>query len=170
MSGWLEAFIVIAAMAIVVQMAILVAMFVVMRETAERFTRIASQLQARLDPILLRTGRILEDSEERIASVMSDASEISRVARSQAQRVDRVFSDAVERLRIQVIRADHIITGTLEVIEEAGSKVRSTVWEPVRQVSAMLKGLKAGLDMIRGGQRRSPAPDATAPQDEELFI
>lgn len=167
MSGWLEAFIVIAAVAIVVQMAILVAMFALMRDTAERFTRMASQLQARLDPILLRTNRILEDSEERIASVMSDAAEISHLARGQAQRVDRVFSDAVERLRIQVVRADHILTGTLEVIEEAGSKVRSTVWEPVRQVSAVLKGLKAGLDMIRG--RRQAAPDATT-QDEELFI
>jgi hypothetical protein len=168
MSGWLEAFIVIAAVAIVIQMAILVAMFALMRDTAERFTRMASHLQARLDPILLRTNRILEDSEERIASVMSDAAEISQLARGQAQRVDRVFSDAVERLRIQVVRADHILTGTLEVIEEAGSKVRSTVWEPVRQVSAVLKGLKAGLDMIRG-QRRQAAPDATT-QDEELFI
>ncbi|MGA8368030.1 MAG: hypothetical protein ACLQMT_09855 [Candidatus Acidiferrales bacterium] len=168
MSGWLVFFIVIAAIAIVVQMAILVAMFVMMRDTAMRFMRMAAQLQARVDPILLRSSRILEDSEERIASIMADASEISRVARGQAQRVDRVFSDAVERLRIQVVRADHILTGTLEVIEEAGSMVRSTVWEPVRQVSAVLKGLKAGLDFFRGRERR-PAPE-TAPQDEELFI
>jgi hypothetical protein len=168
MSGWLEAFIVIAAVAIVVQMAILAAMFVVMRDTAMRFTRMAAQFQARVDPILLRTSRILEDSEERIASIISDAAEISRLARTQTQRVDRVFSDAVERLRVQVVRADHILTGTLEVIEDAGSKVRSTVWEPVRQVSAVLKGLKAGLDMFRGRERRA-ASDA-APQDEELFI
>lgn len=168
MSGWLEAFIVIAAVAIVVQMAILAAMFVVMRDTAVRFTQMAAQFQARVDPILLRTSRILEDSEERIASIVSDAAEISRLARTQTQRVDRVFSDAVERLRVQVVRADHILTGTLEVIEDAGSKVRSTVWEPVRQVSAVLRGLKAGLDFFRGRERRS-APDA-ATQDEELFI
>jgi len=168
MSGWLEAFIVIAAVAIVVQMAILAAMFVVMRDTAMRFTRMAAQFQARVDPILLRTSRILEDSEERIASIVSDAAEISRLARTQTQRVDRVFSDAVERLRVQVVRADHILTGTLEVIEEAGSKVRSTVWEPVRQVSAVLKGLKAGLDMFRGRERRAASDAAT--QDEELFI
>jgi hypothetical protein len=168
MSGWLDAFIFIAAVAIVVQMAILVAMFVVMRKTAMQFTRMAAQFQARVDPILLRTSRILEDSEERIASIISDAAEISRLARTQTQRVDRVFSDAVERLRVQVVRADHILTGTLEVIEDAGSKVRSTVWEPVRQVSAVLKGLKAGLDMFRGRERRA-ASDATT-QDEELFI
>ena len=161
MSGWLEAFIVIAAVAIVIQMAILAAMFVLMRDTAMRFTRMAAQFQARVDPILLRTSRILEDSEERIASIVSDAAEISRLARTQTQRVDRVFSDAVERLRVQVVRADHILTGTLEVIEEAGSKVRSTVWEPVRQVSAVLKGLKAGLDMFRGRERRAASDAAT---------
>jgi uncharacterized protein HemX len=169
MSGWVEAFIVIAAVAIVIQAAILVGMFVQVRMAVQNFTRIATELQAKIDPILLRTNRILENSEDRIASIMSDASEMTRVARSQAQKVDRIFSDAVERLRIQVVRADHILTGALEVIEEAGSKVRHTVLGPVQKVSAVLKGLKVGLDYIRGMQRRRPEPES-APQDEELFI
>jgi len=168
MSGWLEAFIVIATIAIVIQMAILLAMFVQMRIAVRQFTRIATQLQARIDPILLRTNRILEDSEDRIRSIMGDAAELTRLARSQAQKVDRVFTDAVERLRVQVIRADQILTGTLEVIEDAGSTFRSKLWQPFQQASAVLKGVKAGLDFIRG-QKRRPEPDA-ATQDEELFI
>jgi hypothetical protein len=167
MSGWLEVFIVIATLAIVIQMAILLAMFVQLRSAIGTFTRIASQLQARMDPILVRTNRILEDSEERISSIMGDGAEIARVARSQAQKVDRVFSDMVERLRIQVVRADHILTGALEVIEETGSTIRSKVWKPVHQASAVLKGIKAGLEFIRSGKR--PESDA-ATQDEELFI
>jgi len=168
MSGWLEAFIVIATIAIVIQMAILLAMFVQMRIAVRQFTRIAIQLQARIDPILLRTNRILEDSEDRIRSIMGDAAELTRLARSQAQKVDRVFTDAVERLRVQVMRADQILTGTLEVIEDAGSTFRSKLWAPFQQASAVLKGVKAGLDFIRGQKRR---PDSeTATQDEELFI
>jgi len=167
MSGWLEAFIVVATFAIVIQMAILLAMFVQLRSAIGTFTRIASQLQARLDPILVRTNRILEDSEERIASIMGDGAEIARVARSQAQKVDRVFTDLVERLRIQVVRADHILTGTLEVIEETGSTFRSKVWKPVHQASAVLKGIKAGLEFIRSGKRPE---SVAATQDEELFI
>src|ERR1039457_3856896 len=100
MSGWVEAFIVIAAIAIVVQVAILLALVLQVRVAIQNFTRIASQLQARIDPILLRTNRILEDSEDRIASIMSDAAELTRVARSQAQKVDRVFTDTLYRLRI----------------------------------------------------------------------
>ena len=169
MSGWVEAFIVIAAVAIVIQMGILWAMLVSMRSAIDNFTQLAKDLHTRIDPILLRVNRILEDSEDRITSVMGDAAEITRLARGQAQKVDRVFTDAVERLRVQVIRADQIITGVIEVVEEAGSTVRKTVWGPIHQVSAVIKGLKVGLDLIRGQQRRRPEPDG-ATQDEELFI
>jgi hypothetical protein len=169
MSGWTEAFIIVATIAIVIQMAILLAMFVQLRTALEQFTRLANDLHARVDPILLRVNRILEDSEDRIASIMGDAAEVTRLARGQAQKVDRVFTDTVERLRIQIIRADQILTGTLEVIEEAGTKVRKTLWGPVQQASALLKGLKVGLDYIRGQQHRRRDSE-TAPQDEELFI
>src|ERR1035437_7194305 len=103
MSGWIEAFIVVATVAIVVQMAILLAMFIQMRAAMRQFMRIASDLQARIDPILLRINNILADSEDRIASIMGDAAELTRVARTQAQKVDRLFTEAVERLRVQVI-------------------------------------------------------------------
>jgi len=168
MSLWVEAFVIISGIAIVVQMVILAVMYSQMRTSLNHFTRIANDLHSRLDPILGRIDHILEDSEDRITSIMGDAAEVTRLARSQAQKVDRVFTDAVERLRIQVIRADHILTGTLEVIEETGSKVRKTLWGPVQQASAILKGLKVGLDYLRGQKRRSETE--TAPQDEELFI
>jgi hypothetical protein len=168
MSAWLQAFIVIAAVAIVIQMAILLAMFFQVRTAIEQFTRIATDLQNRIDPILLRTSRILEDSEDRIASIMGDAAEITRVARGSAQKIDRVFTDAVERLRVQIIRADHILTGTLEVVEESGAKFRRTLWTPIQQASAILKGMKVAIDMLRG-QNRRPEPDS-ATADEELFI
>jgi len=168
MSGWVQAFIVIAAVAIVIQMAILLGMFFQMKSGMEKFTRIATDLQSRIDPILLRTNRILEDSEDRVASIMGDTAEITRVARGSAQKIDRVFTDAVERLRVQIIRADHILTGTLEVVEESGAKVRRTLWTPINQASAVLKGMKVAIDMLRG-QKGRPQPDA-ATADEELFI
>src|ERR1700683_3310498 len=143
MPGWIEAFIVIAAVAIVLQMAILLAMFLQLQNAIRNFTRIAIQFQGRIDPILVRTNRILEESEDRIASIMSDAAELTRLARSQAQKVDRVLTDTIERIRIQLVHADRILTGTLEVIDQAGSTIRSTVWQPVHRVSAVIKGVKA---------------------------
>lgn len=44
MSGWLEVFIAVATIAIVIQMAILLAMFVQLQAAIKNFTRIATQL------------------------------------------------------------------------------------------------------------------------------
>jgi len=168
MNVWIQAFIVIAAVAIVIQMGILMAMLLSMKGAIEKFTKIADDLTGRIDPILLRTNRILEDSEDKIASIMADGAEVTRMARGQAQKIDRVFTDSLERVRVQVVRADQILAGALEVIEDTGTKVRNTLWGPVHQVSAVLKGVKVGIDVLRGVQRRAE-PDG-APQDEELFI
>src|SRR6202046_1957134 len=108
MNVWIQAFIVIAAVAIVIQMAILMAMLLEMKGAIAKFTVIADELKGRIDPILLRTNRILEDSEDKIASIMSDGAEVTRLARGQAQKIDRVFTDSLERLRTQVIRADQL--------------------------------------------------------------
>src|SRR3974390_3515215 len=102
MSGWVDAFIVIAAIAIVIQAVVLAAMALQMRAALENFTRIATQMQTRIDPILLRTNRILENSEDRIASIMGDASEVTRLARGQAQKLDRVFTETLDRTRAQI--------------------------------------------------------------------
>jgi hypothetical protein len=168
MSGWVDAFIVIAALSIFIQMCILVAMFVQVRLAVTTFTRIGKELQDRINPILQRTNRILENSEDRIASIMGDAAELTRLARGQAQKADRVVTEATERLRSQIIRADQILTGTLEVIEEAGSTFRRRLWEPVNQASAVIKGIKAGLEFLRSPRRDKDRDAAT--QDEELFI
>jgi methyl-accepting chemotaxis protein len=169
MSGWVEAFIVIAAIAIVMQMTTMLVMFLQLKKTLEHFTRLSTDLQSRVDPILNRVNRILEDSESRISSVMGDTAEITRLARGQAQKIDRVFTDTIERLQVQVIRADQILTGAMEVVDEAGSKFRKTLWGPIRQASAVVKGIKTGLDMLRRQQSGRTESDG-ASQDEELFI
>jgi hypothetical protein len=168
MSGVIQAFIIIAAIAIVLQTFVLVTMAVTMRSSVEKLLAVMNDLHSKVDPILSRAARILDDSEDRVSSIMGDAAEITRVARGQAQKFDRVFTEAVERLRIQVIHVDQILTGTLEVVEEAGSKFRRGLWAPIQQASALLKGLKAGLDILRGMDRGADAE--AIQQDEELFI
>jgi hypothetical protein len=168
MPVWVGVFIAIASVAILVQTIMIVSTLALLRPAIVRLTQIAADFQAKLNPILATTNRILDDSEERVKSIMGDAAEITHLARGEAQKADRVLTDAIERLRLQIIRADHIITGTLEVVEDTGVKVRKTVLTPVNQVSAVLKGLKVGLDVIRGNASRRSGDGV--PQDEELFI
>ncbi|MGH9683599.1 MAG: hypothetical protein ACRD4S_08325 [Candidatus Acidiferrales bacterium] len=170
MPVWLEACIAAAAIAIVIQVAALLAVLLQVRKAVTECSKMVKSFQSRCDPILTKINRIVEDSEDRVASIMGDAAEVTRLARGQAQKVDRVFTESLERLRIQIIRADRILTGTLEVIEDTGSKVRSTLWGPVQQASAVIKGLKTGLEFFRNQQRRGGPDSESATQDEELFI
>jgi hypothetical protein len=161
---WVGAFVIIAAIAIIIQMGILAGMYIQMREMAKK----AEKFEGRLDPIIARTQKILEESEQRVTSITTDAAEITRLARLQAQKVDRVLTDASDRLRDQIVRTDHIVTGALEVVEEAGTRIRRTLWGPLQQASAVLKGVMVGLEVLRGQHRGHDSEETR--QDEELFI
>ncbi len=167
MMNWIAAFVMIAAAAIVLQVLVLVAMYIQMRQANARMTRIATDLETRVSPILSRLDRLLEDSQGRLSSVVADSAEIVHLARSQAQKFDRVFSEAVDRLRLQIIRADQLVTGALEAVENGGSRIRRAVWGPMHEVSALIQGVKTGLDFFRN---RRPAERGREQQDEGLFI
>ena len=164
MQIWVEAFVIIAAIAIIIQMAILAGMLVSMREMMRK----VQEMQAKIDPIITRSSRLLEESSEKITSIGNDAVEITRLARLQAQKMDRVLTEVADRLSDQVVRVDHIVSGALEVVEETGIKVKRTLWAPLHQVSAVLRGLIVGLEVLRN-QQRGANPE-TLNQDEELFI
>ena len=168
MDPWLKFFIVLAAVAIIGQMLILLGMFLQVKSMNERMTRIATDLQSKVDPILSRLHLMVEEVGPQISSAASDAAEIASLARAQTEKIDRVFTEAVDRLRMQVLRADQILTGALEEIEEAGTELKKNVLRPVRQATAFVRGIKAGLDFLRS-QRHSPER-AREQQDEELFI
>lgn len=168
MDPWLKFFILLAAVAIVGQMLILLGMFLQVKSMNERMTRIATDLHARIDPILSQLHMVVEEVGPQITSAVADAAEITRLARAQTEKVDRVFTEAIDRLRMQVLRADQILTGAIEEIESAGTELKSNVMRPVRQATAFVKGIKIGLDFLRG--RRHSPERAREQQDEELFI
>ena len=167
METWIAVFVCVAAAAIVLQAAILVAMFFQMRRITERMERFTADLESRLSPILNRVHILLEDTQPKISEMVADAAHVVYLARAQAQKVDRVFTEAADRLRGQLVRADHILTGALEAVEDAGTKFTHSVWRPVQKMSALMQGIKVGIDLLRSRRRR---PEEPLEQEEELFI
>jgi hypothetical protein len=170
MQNWLAFFSIIAAIALIVQVGILTALFIQMRRTSENVNRLVGDLHSRLGPILTRTQILLDDTQPKISSMVNDASHIVYLARGQAQKLDRVFPDASDRLRGQLVHADRILTGTLEAVEDAGSKFKHSFWRPVQKASALVQGIKVGLDLLRSRRGRSGGDEPREQQEEELFI
>ena len=169
MDTWLQVFIVVASVAIVIQAAMLTAMFFQMKRLSERLERFTGDLESRLTPILSRVQIFLEDTQPKLSEMVADAAHVVYLARAQAQKVDRVFTEASDRLRGQLVRADRILTGAMEAMEDAGSKFTHSVWRPVQKVSALMQGIKVGIDLLRArrAHRRREEP---MEQEEELFI
>jgi uncharacterized protein YoxC len=171
MQLWLEVFALVAAVALVVQVILLTALFFEMRRTTENMNRLVGDLHSRVGPILTRVQILLDDTQPKISNMVNDAAHVVYLARGQAQKIDRVFTDAADRLRGQLVHADRILTGTLEAVEDAGTKFRSNFWRPLQKASALVQGIKVGLDLLRSrrdsGSRRDESRES---QEEELFI
>jgi len=166
MENWVG---IIVAIGLLLQVTILAALFFQTRKTMQQIERTVDELNTKFSPLLTRVQILLEDTQPKISTMVSDAAHIVYLARGQAQKVDRVFSEATDRLRGQLVRADRILTGTLEAVEEAGSQFKHSLWRPVQKASALVQGIKVGIDLLRS-RRSAPRRDEHSEQEEELFI
>ncbi len=174
MESWMPFFVVVTALAIVVQAVVLIALFIQLRRTAARVEQVVTDLNTKLTPLISRVQILVDDVSPRISGIVADASEIARLARGEAQKVDRILSEALERLRMQLIHVDHVLTGAMEAVEEAGTHLRQTVWGPVVRATALIRGVQAGIDFFRSARQRrgplEPGESSTEQQDEGMFI
>jgi uncharacterized protein YoxC len=174
MQFWLEISSIVCAIALIVQVSILTALFFEVKRTLEKVNRTTDDLNARVGPMITRAQLLLDDTQPKITSMVNDASHVVYLARGQAQKMDRVVTDAADRLRGQIVHADRILTNALEAVEDAGIQMRRSVLQPVKKASALLTGLKVGLDILRSrsaASRGGSNPDEPLEQqEEELFI
>ena len=173
MNGWLAAFVAVTGLAVLLQASILAAMYVQMRQATRKLQAIATDLQSKVNPILSRIQVLTEDVQPRISTMVSDAAEITHLARSSAQRMDRAFTEMLDRLRLQLVHADQILTGALEAVEDAGAQFRNTILGPMQSAAALIRGIQTGVEFFRSARSRrrpeSPAHSSES-QDEGLFI
>jgi hypothetical protein len=171
MESWMPYVVVVTAAAVVLQAAILVALFVQVRRTAAAMERTFEDINVRLGPVISRLQLLVEDVSPRISGIVSDASDLTRLARGQAQKLDRVVSEALERLRLQLVHLDQMLTGAMEIVEDTGTRLKQTMWAPVVQATAVVRGIQTGLEFFRNVRSgRVPVEPPAEHRDEGMFI
>jgi len=156
------------AAAMLLQVSVLIALFWTTRRTMQKLDKTVTDLNEKAGPILTRVQILLDDTQPKISTMVSDAAHVVYLARGQAQKMDRVLTDAADRFRGQLLHVDRILTGTMEAVEDAGLQFKQSLWRPVQKASALVQGIKIGLDLLRSRKAARPAPSAE--QEEELFI
>src|SRR5437016_9301919 len=141
MQNWVG---VVVALAFVLQVSILAALFLTTRRTMQKLDKTVTDLNARAGPILTRVQILLDDTQPKISTMVSDAAHVVYLARGQAQKMDRVLTDAADRFRGQLLHIDRILTGTMEAVEDAGAQFKQNLWRSVQKASAVDEGIKIG--------------------------
>jgi hypothetical protein len=164
---YLPIFIGCTAAAVVIQAGILVAMYLAVRQSAERMEALATEVRTKILPVAEVAHSMLLEFRPHLQTLVTNVSESSILVRAQIERLDATVNDAIDRTRLQVIRADELLNRTLDRVESTTDMVHKTVVSPVRQLSGLVQGITSGLEFLIGGRRkRNGVP---VPQDE-MFI
>ncbi|HZW93203.1 MAG TPA: hypothetical protein VFF64_09650 [Candidatus Eremiobacteraceae bacterium] len=172
MENLIPLFVALTGAAVVLQAGLLAAMYLAMRKTSTRMETLADEVKTKALPTLETTQSMLAEIRPKVEAIADNLMATSTIVRDEAQRIDAAVNDLVDRARLQVIRADDMLTRTLDRVEETSEIVQKTVTSPVRHVSGVIKGVTAGLEFLignrgkNGGCREARRP---VPQDE-MFI
>jgi phosphoenolpyruvate synthase/pyruvate phosphate dikinase len=79
-----------------------------------------------------------------------------------------VAAELLERSRLQMIRVDRMVSDVVEKVETTADAVQRGVLGPIQEISAVVKGVRSGLEFLFTRRRVTNVSEAT--QDEQLFI
>jgi len=173
MENLIPLFIALTGAAVVLQAGILAALYLSVRKTSARMEALAVEVKAKALPALDMSQALLRDLTPKIQMIVENLTETTHSVRSQVERVDATVSDAVDRTRLQIIRADELLSRTLDRVEETSEMVHRTVVSPVRQVSGPIQGVTAGIEFLIGGRGRrngSSRESRRSVAQDEMFI
>jgi hypothetical protein len=136
-------FIAVTGAAVLLQACLLAAMYLALRKSSARVEALASDLTGKALPALETAQSILTEIRPKLQVISDNLQESAIIARAQVERIDATVNDVVDRTRLQVIRADELLTRTLDRVEQTSDMVHSTVVSPIRQVSGIVRGVTA---------------------------
>lgn len=165
----LTIFVVVAAVAIVLQMVILFALYKALRQTSERVEGIAGRLEQQASPVLTTAAAILEDAKPKIAEITTNLAETSASIRTHVAQVGEATGEIAERVRLQAARLDELVHSAAHKVEVTSELLQEKVLSPMRRVRAIVSALNVGLSFLKSNrsQRRRAAGEV---EDEEMFI
>ncbi len=165
----LKFFIAVTTVAVVVQAGILVGLYLSLRKSSAKIEALAGEVLNSALPAMETVLGMMVELRPKIEALTDNVSVSSTLVRNQLGRLDATLTDALDRTRLQVIRADELLNRTMDRVEETSEVVHKTVLSPLRQVNGLMSAISTGVEVFLGQKRRHPKNGGGVPQDE-MFI
>jgi methyl-accepting chemotaxis protein len=162
LSGVLLALTIVLGVGVLAFIAVLIALAIAALRARKRIRQLMLQYDTsvapHIGPMVQSARSLVEDLSPKLKHITSNLVEVSDILRSEAQHITVSVSDVVERTHQQAARVDHIVSSTLNGIGHATAAVQEGIAAPMRHLSGMLDGLRAGFGSLR---RKRPHPNGT---------
>lgn len=162
----------VTAVGVMMQALVLLGMLFALKGALGRLNDVSKKAEEHVLPTLETARRLLEEVSPKLKVAAQNALEVSQTAREVSQtvraestRVSATLDDLLKKASVQADRLDEMVTGTLDSVAHATATMQKAVSGPVRQVSAVLNGLRAGFDVLRNKER-----EAHATADGDHFV
>ena len=149
----------VTAICILFQTIMLSAMFAAVRKGIKSLTDNVDDLRSSAMPVIDHTRGFVERITPKEEETAKNVAEISQSLKENTAKVGASASDVAQRVNAQSSRVDAMISSALDTLDRTAGFVVDTVNKPVRQLSGLLAGVKAVVEVLGDSeppQRRSP--------------
>lgn len=164
---WLVISTVVTALAVVCQAAVLIGLYLGFQRLQ---TKIETLVDHEIRPLLVQVRELVTEGRKTVDKMNVTADEVASFAKTNAGRLDLLLAEAADRARLQLIRADELISDSMNKIEKTANDVHKSVAQPIHEIQAVISGIRAAMDFFVGKSRNPRGPVERSTQDEELFI
>ena len=164
------ALIALVALAMLIQVIVLLAAFVAMRKAARSVDEKLEELRSSVMPLLDKTRALVTRLTPKIEETAEDLAALTHSLRVQTNDVQHAANEIIARVRTQASRLDTLLSNVLDALERAASFMADAVNKPLRQLSAILASVKAALESLRDYQ---PSPRSQADRvtgNHDMFV
>ena len=153
----------VAAVALLIQMAALVGVFINVRSIRRRLLDLAD----RAEPIVDSARRLVEETRQHARDVFGRVHDITEATRAQVVKVDGLLTEVTAHTRANLERIDKVTEATAERVEETVTEVQRTILAPIRGINGAAAAVRAVVGHLA---RRRTTIDGRPTQEEDLFI
>ena len=173
----LTVFVFVSAIALVIQAGLLFGIYKAARTLQQQTTAVLPQVQS----VLAKAEATIDESRKNIVELTAKANEITNKAneitskanelmdmgKAQMVKLDVVITDASQRAKVQLERAELVVDDTMTRVHQSVTAVHHGILRPVKEIQAITAGISTAIQHFLRGGRPSVAQ---ATHDDEMFI
>lgn len=137
----------------------------------ETSATVADASKKHVEPTMAAVHRIVDENSPRVKILIDNVAEVSETLKNESSHVGETLDALLKKTEQQADRVDEMVSGTLNSISHATATLQRAVVLPVRQVGAVLSGLRAGFGtLFAHNHNNHDQYDGRMAEDGERFV